>query len=569
MTTTGAVRLVGWIEENGRAFRRWMAPLILVMILAVYVLVYATGGIKFVFSHSMYLPILLAGLVFGLRGGLLAGLLGGLVLGPAMPIDTVTGEMQQTINWLYRTGFFALIGILSGVASDGVREYMSHLGWLARQDQRTGLPNRLALREDLARQLASGAEDRGFQALVVVSLDNAKELDAAFGTDLTEDLARQVAARCRQSDSLVDKVYSLSLKEEAFLVSAPSADELSGKLRELLEQFKQPFQYRGISVHGDISLAEVPLVDRDMDAEVCLRRAEAALLAGREKGHRLSIYSDEIDNDISDNIHLLGELKVALESGQLLMHYQPKVRANGRVDSVEALMRWQHPKMGNIPPGKFIPRAEKSTLINQLTDFAIDSALAQQARWRTQGMDLVVAVNVSAENLMDPKFVNRVLEMLSRHGVPGHRLELEITEGSFIYDIGHTIRELTRLAGAKISIAIDDFGTGYSSLKYLYDLPASVIKVDQSFIRTLPDDQGAASIVETATGLAARLGLEVVAEGVETLGAYEYLREIGCDVLQGYYISRPVAADDLSDWYQRLSEPGLWTPRDVSGPLAH
>jgi EAL domain-containing protein (putative c-di-GMP-specific phosphodiesterase class I) len=243
------------------------------------------------------------------------------------------------------------------------------------------------------------------------------------------------------------------------------------------------------------------------------------------------------------------------------MYYQPKVCArDGYVESVEALIRWHHPEMGSIPPGKFIPRAEKSTLINQLTDYALDASLAQLVRWREAGIELCMAVNVSAGDLVDPEFAARVTSMLEKHGVPGQLLELEITEGSLIFDANQSINELTSLSGANVSIAIDDFGTGYSSLKYLHALPASVLKVDQSFIFALPDDESAASIVEMARPLASRLGMRIVAEGVETLEALDFLVAQDFDLLQGYLIAAPMAAEDFTRWYLDLPTPGYWHP---------
>jgi EAL domain-containing protein (putative c-di-GMP-specific phosphodiesterase class I) len=213
-------------------------------------------------------------------------------------------------------------------------------------------------------------------------------------------------------------------------------------------------------------------------------------------------------------------------------------------------MRWQHPKLGNVLPENFIPRAEKSTLIDLLTEWAIDNALAQLVRWKQEGLELSVAVNVSSRNLLQPGFVDMVLRLLAHHQVDGKLLELEVTEGALMLDIEHIIVKLMELSNVNIIISIDDFGTGYSSLQYLSSLPASTIKVDQSFIQTLQDGAGSMHIVEAAVHLAHGLGMKVVAEGVEDKFSYDFLARIGCDVAQGFFISHPLPARELAEWYK-------------------
>jgi EAL domain-containing protein (putative c-di-GMP-specific phosphodiesterase class I)/GGDEF domain-containing protein len=554
--TSSTIRFFVWSQKHSSQLRWLMIPVILGLMAGVFSLVYATGGIKYVFSHSMYVPVLLGGLVFGVAGGVLIGLLAGIVLGPMMPIDTVTGEMQLTINWLYRTGFFVLIGAFAGIASDSVRQYIRHLYWMARHDKHSGLPNEHALDDVLTKRDNQPA----VLALVLVSVENISELKVAFGPEVTHTVIREMADISQGILSGLRLVCRTGTQDLSFLVSNHDSDRLNQQLHQLIHIYQQPVFYRGIPLHSDIKIAVVGLDDFSR-ADACLQRAESALLTARKNGQHLVSYTGDNEVDINDTIHLLGELKQALENDQLQMYFQPKISAQtGQVESVEALIRWHHPELGNIPPGKFIPRAETSTLINQLTNFALDASLAQLVRWRQAGIELGVAVNVSAGDLVDTAFAVRVKNLLDKHGVPGHLLELEITEGSLIFDANRSIEELVSLSGANVSIAIDDFGTGYSSLKYLHALPASVIKVDQSFIFALPDDEAAASIAEMSRALAGRLGMRVVAEGVETLAARNFLVKQGFDVLQGYLIARPMAAADFTSWYLELPTPGYWHP---------
>ncbi len=555
MTNT-TIRFFSWSQKHSSQLQWLMVPAILGLMIGVFALVYATGGIKYVFSHSMYIPVLLGGLVFGVTGGILVGLLGGAVLGPMMPIDTVTGEMQLTINWLYRMGFFVLIGAFAGVASDGIRQYIRHLYWVSRHDEHSGLPNHRALNDVLAKP----HNEPTVLALVLVSVENISELKVAFGPQVAHTVIRQLADYGYGILFGLQLVCRTGSQDFCFLVATHDSGRLHKELQQLIGIYQEPVYYQEIPLHVDIKIAVVGVENGNL-AEACLQRAESTLLLARETGQHLASYASDNEADINDTIHLLGELKQALETGQLEMYYQPKVCArDGYVESVEALIRWHHPEMGSIPPGKFIPRAEKSTLINQLTDYALDASLAQLVRWREAGIELCMAVNVSAGDLVDPEFAVRVTSMLEKHGVPGQLLELEITEGSLIFDANQSINELTSLSGSNVSIAIDDFGTGYSSLKYLHALPASVLKVDQSFIFALPDDESAASIVEMARPLASRLGMRIVAEGVETLEALDFLVAQDFDLLQGYLIAAPMSAEDFTRWYLDLPTPGYWHP---------
>nr|WP_281432347.1 EAL domain-containing protein [Desulfatitalea alkaliphila] len=251
-----------------------------------------------------------------------------------------------------------------------------------------------------------------------------------------------------------------------------------------------------------------------------------------------------------ENLRILGELYEALNRGQLDLHYQPKVAiAGGAVHGVEGLLRWHHPERGLVPLDKFISRAETSTLIDLLTATALEKALVQWVQWQRQGIHVTVAVNVSTRNLLQPGFTEMVLDLLERHGVDGAALELEITEGALMVDAQRIIQKLANLAAAGIAISVDDFGTGYSALQYLNALPITGIKLDQAFIRHLPQDTRMAGIVKAMVNLAHNLEIQVVAEGVDSQAAYDFLARVGCDLAQGYHISPPLPADDFTAWF--------------------
>ena len=542
-------RFFEWLGKNKRRMNRVMIPVLILGVSGVTLFVYLTGGIKFVYSHSMYIPVLLAGFLLGIKGGVLFGVLGGLALGPLMPIDVGTGEMQSTLNWVYRAGFFILIGFLSGAASDSVQSYLKHLRWLARHDPVTGLPNRRALLECLS-AMAADTGPPGQRALAVLSIENGTELKSAFGFAIIEEAVCQLASRLEEI--LMEKVSIHSLDAELLAVVLTSGDssDLNERIEEVNACAQAPFLFAGIPIHVDIRLGYVVFSAFRQEPSVYLQWAEAALIEARGKVRACAAYREAISVTTKENLRILGELKDAIRDGQLSLHYQPKViLATGVVAGVEALVRWNHPQRGTLFPSVFIPKAEQSTLINQITSFVLAQAVAQMAQWRRHGIEVTMAVNLSTRNLVQPGFVEHVLRLLDAHGLERQLLELEITETALMLEIERAIEGLTRLSDTKVIISIDDFGTGYSSLQYLHRLPVALIKIDQSFIRKLPGDTGAMHIVEAAVTLAHKQGIQTLAEGVESRETYLLLKDIGCDLAQGYYLSRPLPAEGFAAWY--------------------
>ncbi|HKJ84164.1 MAG TPA: GGDEF domain-containing phosphodiesterase, partial [Mariprofundaceae bacterium] len=326
------------------------------------------------------------------------------------------------------------------------------------------------------------------------------------------------------------------------------AERLSNYLASILEH---PFGYEGVPLNVDSTIGYLSLSENgDKDASQLLQMSELAVMNARQAHRKVAVVHDPDHHRINrDNLALLGQLRSAVKEGDLLLHYQPKLSlVTEEVVGAEALMRWQHPERGMIPPDQFIPQAEQSSIINELTTWALNSALSQHAEWRREGqhVGLQVAVNVSASDLMASDFPGIVLGALDRHGVDYSNLELEVTESVLMEDIDRSISVLNWLSSASVIISIDDFGTGYSSLKYLDMLPATALKIDKSFTLRLLSDKRSRHITEAAIGLAHSLGMRVIAEGVENIETFSMLREMGCDIGQGYFISRPLPHDEFS-----------------------
>jgi EAL domain-containing protein (putative c-di-GMP-specific phosphodiesterase class I) len=286
-----------------------------------------------------------------------------------------------------------------------------------------------------------------------------------------------------------------------------------------------------------------------------LRRADLAMYDAKATGRGLRLYGPDLDSSNPRRLILVSELRAALQQGHVDIHLQPKARlGDGAVVGVEALVRWTHPELGEVPPEEFVGVAERSGLIGALTSRVLDLALAANARWRSEGVDLHVAVNLSTRSLRDTDLVDEVSRLLTRHGVPSERLTLEITESSVMADPARAVTVLHRLRELGVRLSVDDFGTGYSSLSYLKRLPVQEVKIDRSFVTGLGVGSDDLAIVRSIIDLGGHLGLEVVAEGVEDQPTWDLLRSMGCHLVQGWHLSPALPASQLPEWLamQRL-----------------
>jgi diguanylate cyclase len=546
-------RLNEWIEKHQSTLQRIMMPLLVLMVAGVCLLVYMTGGLKYVYAHSMYIPIFLSGILFGAKGGIFIGLLAGIALGPMIPLDVSTGEQQTLFSWFFRSGIFIFTGYLCGMASDSLRSYVQHIDWISKHDLSSNLPNRKALLERLESISATPPSSAKANILAIISIENNRELLSTFGVSILDKTMVQLRKRLQNKESQIQSIYRVNTAQLAVLISDISTQNEKSFFDKLSAIFHEPVLFEDIPIHIDIRTGYIPLNESQAAPEIQLQKAKSALAEACYRASDYVGFSPEISTASRENIVMLGELKNALSNEQLSLHYQPKVNiATGAVDGVEALLRWNHPQKGNIPPGIFIPRAEESTLINQITFFVLDQAMAQIILWQQAGINVSVAVNISARNLLQPDFSSVVFCLLEHHGLRGEQLELEITEGALMLDAKRAIVELNKLADAKIVLSIDDFGTGYSSLQYLHQLPVSLIKIDQSFVHRLPDDS-AISIVETAIIMAHKMNIRTIAEGIEKRETYDFLKKIGCDMAQGYLISRPLPANEYAKWHTQYN----------------
>jgi EAL domain-containing protein (putative c-di-GMP-specific phosphodiesterase class I) len=329
------------------------------------------------------------------------------------------------------------------------------------------------------------------------------------------------------------------------------AVEVGHALRRIIET---PGSVRGIPVSVDASIGIALAPEDGTDVGQLVRRADVAMYAAKQGRGGVMRYDVDTDRNDANKLVLMTELRVAVERGELEVHYQPIVAASsGQLEKVEALVRWRHPTRGLLQPGAFIPLAEHTRLIIELNRFVLCESIRQCGVWRRLGADLGLAVNTTVLDLLDPTYATGVEATLREAGFPPSALTIEITEGAFVQEPARVRRTLETLRALGVQVAIDDFGTGYSSLGYLKQLPVDLLKIDRSFVSDLPGSEASAAIVAAAIELSHRLGLAVVAEGVETPEQYEFLAELGCDLIQGYLISKPVSALALASLIEDAS----------------
>ncbi len=324
------------------------------------------------------------------------------------------------------------------------------------------------------------------------------------------------------------------------IVAVQIAERLASGLEQPL-----PVEGLALDVSGSIGIAIYPQ-DSD-DVETLLRRADVAMYAAKEGGGGYELYRPELDRHSPHRLTLVSQVRPGLENREFVLHYQPKVRlSDGRTTGVEALVRWNHPDRGLVPPDQFIPLLERTVLLRPLTYYVLDAALCQWSDWSRGQIEIGLAVNLSPRSLLDVRLPDHVAEMLDRWDVPPTSLTLELTENFLMADSGRSLAVLCELAEVGVRLSIDDFGTGYSSLSHLKRLPIAEIKIDRSFVMHMTEDANDAMIVRATVDLGRNLGLQVVAEGVEDLTTADRLADLECDLAQGYCFSRPLPASELT-----------------------
>ncbi|MGW4272302.1 putative bifunctional diguanylate cyclase/phosphodiesterase [Streptomyces seoulensis] len=440
--------------------------------------------------------------------------------------------------------------------------------WIARaraeeqlRDPLTGLPNRQWLLERIWTALDDTERAGGRAALLLIDLDRFRSVNDTLGHLAGDRLLLQIADRLRQA--LPRGAEAARLGGDEFAVLLPVADSTTSATRiarQLVTALSSPLDLDGLTLVLEASAGVAVFPDHALDAEGLLRRADVAMYQAKRDRTGVEVYESKRDSNTPDRLGLLGDLRRALDAHEVQLHYQPKVRFDGQVAGLEALVRWVHPERGKVPPDEFIAIAESSGLMPHLTEYVLETALAQVARWRAQGLFTPVAVNVSPRDVHTPGFAGSVAARLARHGVPAGALQLEITEHVLLEDPQRAADTLAGLTAHGVKMSLDDFGTGYSSLVHLRRLPVSELKIDRSFVARLAVDTEDAEIVRCTVDLAHSLGLLVVAEGVEDDETWERLRDLRCDAVQGWLVAAAMPPEETTAWLRARGSQGWVRP---------
>ncbi len=462
--------------------------------------------------------------------------------------------LSYPIVFAHRTARFA---VMTDVTDH--QRAVAALRQQALYDSLSGLANRALLLDRLQNALLRADTEEPADhpvGLLVMDLDRFKEVNDTFGHKCGDVLLQLVSARLQAA---LPETFTLArLGGDEFAVLLPDATtQMAITVAErLLQTLEEPFMVEGLALAVGASIGIAVYPEHAGDTDSLLRRADVAMyVAKRNNNQGYAVYDLAQDQHSPDRLALAGELWQAIEHGDMVLHYQPKLDlCDGRVGGVEALVRWPHPQRGLVPPDQFIPLAEQTGLIDGLSRWVLAEAMRQSHIWRRQGVDLSMAVNISMRTLHDPRLPAIIADLLERWNVPAHQLHLEITETSLMAEPTRALEILQRLRSMGVGITIDDFGTGYSSLAYLKRLPVNDLKIDRSFVLDMVTDDSARVIVQSTIDLAHNLGMRVIAEGVEDAQTWSLLQALGCDEMQGYYASRALPAAEFGIWLARRQQ---------------
>ncbi len=463
---------------------------------------------------------------------------GGLMLGLAPMVALAADFALPSVALL----FLPLLAVHRGGRQAIAKEHQ------ALHDALTGLPNRTLFSHRIEQVLNSARRADRIAAVMLIDLDHFKEINDTLGHHAGDRLLQEVAERLDATIDERDTVARLGGDEFGVLLpDCPGHDEANAAAQKLLGQLREPFSIDGLTLEVDASIGIALSPEHGNDVEQLTQRADIAMYAAKEGGRGHVLFEPQLDRYSPRRLSLAGSLRSAIADGEIVLFFQPKAELRtGRIVGVEALARWRHPRLGLIGPSEFVPIAEQTGLIGPLTSHVLAEALEQVRRWTDQGEQLTVAVNLSARSFLDAQLAVEIPRLLERTGVPAQMLELEITESMLMLDPTRAKATLERLSAIGLSLSVDDFGTGYSSLANLKRLPVDGIKIDKSFVIDMPHDPSDAAIVRSTIDLAHNLGLRVVAEGVESHEAWRRLEDLGCDLAQGFHVSRPVPAEAMT-----------------------
>ena len=420
---------------------------------------------------------------------------------------------------------------------------------LAYEDSLTGLPNRIMFNNELNRMVKIAVEEGRRFSVLILNLNRFKDINDILGHEAGDNVLKYVAKRLPGALRDSDRVACIGGDEFAVMLPMADSDHLDIVLPRLREKLERPFMVSDQVVDITFSIGIAHFPEHGIDASALLRKADIALNSAKRNRNVYEVYDNSQEASRQEHLHLLGELRSAVENDELCIYYQPKVQlSTNRTLAVETLIRWQHPARGFIPPNEFIPFAEHTGAIRLITEWVIDNALKQVRIWKTGDLNISVSINISARDLLNKDLPSQLDTAIRKHGLSPEAICLEITESALMEDPVNSQSTVLNLHKMGLEISIDDYGTGYSSLAYVKNLPVNELKIDRAFIMNMEHRENDMAIVRSTVDLGHSLGMRVVGEGVETEAQYNLLRGLGCDLAQGYFIAKPMPADEFEAW---------------------
>ena len=516
---------------------------IAISLFLIYFMVYQTGGIKFSYSHIMYIPIILTGLVLGIPAGMITGIIAGVLLGPFMPLDTQTMEPQVFSNWILRLLIFFSIGALSGLFSLIIRRANRKLIDLYTFNPETMIPN-----TNVLSSLEILDDENAQYLLTTILINNHLTIVELIGNEKYFEIVIEIYKRLKEG--LKDYIVILQGESNKLWIAKKYAN-LEEDTNLLIDILKQQILIEGIPLYVDISIGTTIVSEcSELKNIANYRYCDVAARLAYKNGKPYEEYKPEHIN-YEQEYYLLSTFENALIENQVYLDYQPKIDLQtNKPIGFEALIRWNHPNKGLIPPDKFISAIEQTKLIHSLTNWVLVNVCKKIREFMEHNIDINISINISVKNLSSSKFIDGIIDTLNRYKISPKNIEIEITESILIENPKENISQLRTLLNNGIATSIDDFGTGYSSLQYLSELPLKNVKIDKYFIKNINESEYMKNVVETTIDLCHKLGYNVIAEGIEDEESLSILKSLECDYGQGYYISRPLASDKIIDWYK-------------------
>lgn len=533
-----------YLHEGSRRVKVLTYFLLLGVILLLANYIYESGGTHLPYVHVMYVPLIIAGFWLGFLPGISLAVLAGLSLGPYMPMVTDQDIHQSTESWTIRLFFFVLITFLTCMGAQVVRALLEVQKKQFLVDFESKSRNYKGL-EARYKEVEFAAKLRGGIAL---KLSQARQVEKAFGSDTLAYVMRETKARLKKICGPGVIIGRISL--DTFLICVEDDRRLQEFALSIVHHLDKSFRFNDIPFLIEFSQG-IAAYNRYLDEGLKQMVKNAMIAVDVAYDRRVDIHvHDENTKDSSDrNIYLMHELREALATDALTLNYQPQIDLRtGQVVGVEALARWNHAKLGMISPLEFTGIAEQTQLINPYTKWLLKKALSHLSAWRKDGLDVTLSLNFSMKNFEDPSVVQEIYGFMKEFNIPPQFLQVEVTETAIAKNIKKAADILHSIRESGVKVAIDDFGTGQSSLMYLFELPVDVIKIDQSFIKSVLDNSAADAIVRSAITMGHEMNLEVVAEGIETQEQLTHLSKLGCDYAQGYFIAKPMPMEMAETW---------------------